>query len=284
MPPRAYQCGICEISDRRDEHPVLYSRPSESSEVLPGGGGPAPWTFKRRAVTDRVGVPQGNTHSMGSESRQGLSIHRLVSHRVIDKHPGTGRRSIGKGRLPKLGYKVEVVSDLAQSRMRKPDGRARSSGLRPAPACDRSPTSCPETKTAPQKRNVPLLQDRYFGCASKLLPHTGQTPARERWPHRDLHNKHASCSRSSSRSGISGRAHRHRLLKPPRYVLLYRRASCRGRSSRFAASRAAVNLRTVSAMESNVRGERSTFSAVCKLPIAIRSQRPDFHETPCKHD
>src|ERR1700678_4561492 len=65
-------------------------------------------------------ISQGNTHSVGSESRQYLIIDRLVSNGVIDKHPRTGRRSMGKGDLPKLGYEVEVVSNLAQSRTESP--------------------------------------------------------------------------------------------------------------------------------------------------------------------
>src|ERR1700729_2936279 len=65
-------------------------------------------------------TPQGNTHSVGRESRQCLIIDRLGPHRVIDEHPGTGRRRTGKGGLPKLCYKVEVVSDLAQSRTESP--------------------------------------------------------------------------------------------------------------------------------------------------------------------
>src|ERR1700678_3803393 len=99
---------------------VLILRAVESSEVLSEGGGPAPWAVKRRTVTDRVRTPQGNTHSVGSESRQGLRINRLVSHRIIDEHPRSRCRSVGEGGLPKLGYKVEVVSDLAQSSSESP--------------------------------------------------------------------------------------------------------------------------------------------------------------------
>src|ERR1700729_4079737 len=89
---------------------VLVFRAIERSEVLSEGGVPAPWAVKRRTVTDRVRIPQGNTHSVGSKSRQGLRINRVVSHCVIDEHPRSRGGSVGKGGLPKLGYKVEVVS------------------------------------------------------------------------------------------------------------------------------------------------------------------------------
>ena len=57
---------------------------------------------------------------MGSQSRQGLKIDGLASHSVIHEHPRTRCRSMGKGRLPKLGYKIEVISDLAQSGVESP--------------------------------------------------------------------------------------------------------------------------------------------------------------------
>ncbi len=203
---------------------------------------------------------------MGSESRQGLRIHRLVSHRVIDEHPRSRRGSAGERWFAQTGLQSRSRIRSGAVARRKRGGQARSSGLRQATACDRSPTSCRETKTAPQKRNVPLLQDRYFGCASKLPRHTGQTPARERWPHRDLHNRHKSRLWSSSRSGISGRAHRHRPLKPRHCALLYKRARAEG-------VRAGLQLpvqRSVCApsrqWKAMCRRSVSTVSAVCSCP------------------
>jgi len=58
---------------------------------------------------------KGYGASMPGERGRDVGIGRFASRRVIDKHPRARCRGIGKGRLPKLGYKVKVVSDLAKS-------------------------------------------------------------------------------------------------------------------------------------------------------------------------
>ena len=88
-----------------------------SSEVLANRGGLWPWVFEANVAIEIVRPPRGETHSMIGESGQRLGIGGFASDGVIDEHPRTRSRRMGKGHLGKLGYKVEVVSDLPQSRV-----------------------------------------------------------------------------------------------------------------------------------------------------------------------
>ena len=165
---------------------------------------------------------------------------------------------------------------------RKHDGRARSSGLRPAPACNRSPASCRETKTAPQTRNVPLLQDRTVAAQANYFRIPGKHQ-RARNGRINLHNRHRSCPRPSSRSGISGREHRRRPLTPPRYVLLYKRHLQR-----------VVRANLQPPLQHPVFTPSRRWRALCpesgqrfgrlRVLVAIRSLRAYFHEMPCNQD
>ncbi len=211
-----------------------------------------PRSFNRRVAAGRVKIPSRGTHSMGSKSGHHLRIERLASHSVIHEHPRTRCWSLGKGRLPKLGYKVEVISDLAQSGAE-------------SPVVELIPSDSVRHRHVTEAQLLAGIGRPHLGskmcrfckiCAWASKANYLGIPGKDQRT-RDGRIQTSAIDVESSLVFIPLRNFRSRASSSSSNAAAVRASvqasTRRGCPSKLAASLAAFSLRTVSAMESNVR-------------------------------